>query len=332
MTLNTSMTLKSYREKFVYFLSKVIGLYFTDTKQHVDIKNHWNRSKTPIIISFIIVIGSCAPGANADIIQASSVNEIRKHTTQYSNEDTLILLDIDYVLLAPRDRILRPAGEKNNYRSKFFKSLFIDFKDKYITLDKAKVPMSEYLISQILYSTKVELVYPDMPSLINDLNSQKTTIVGFTANSSGKYGIVQNEAKLHSARLKSLGYNFIKDNGDLFKENVPECISRILFTNKKDKGSVIVDFLKQLNKNYKNIVFVDDRIKNLISVQNALQGYDINYLGIHYTELKDKNEILHQDIADKQFQVLRQEHIWLSDDEARARLNASSITVLQGNQ
>lgn len=326
------MILAPYRENFLYFLSKIIGLYFTATKQHVDIKNHWHRSKTPIIISFITFIVFCASGANADIIQASSVNEIRKHTTPYSNEDTLILLDIDYVLLAPRDRILRPAGEKNNYRSNFFKSLFIDFKDKYITLDKAKVPMSEYLISQILHSTKVELVSLDMPNLINELNSQKTTIIGFTANSSGKYGIVQNEAKLHSERLKSLGYNFIKDNGDLFKESVPECISRIIFTNKKDKGRVIVDFLKQLNKNYKNIVFVDDRIKNLISVQNALQGHDINYLGIHYTELKDKNEILHQDIADKQFQVLRQEHIWLSDDEAKAQLNASNIPVLRDHQ
>jgi len=56
-------------------------------------------------------------------------------------------------------------------------------------------------------------------------------------------------------------------------------------------------------------------------VQNVLKDHQINYLGIYYTELKDKNEVLNQDVADTQFQVLSKEHIWLSDDEAQARLN-----------
>ena len=66
------------------------------------------------------------------------------------------------------------------------------------------------------------------------------------------------------------------------------------------------------------------KLKNLISVQNILKDYKINYLGIHYTELKDKNEVLNQDIADKQFEVLTREHIWLSDEEAEAMLNINS--------
>lgn len=123
------------------------------------------------------------------------------------------------------------------------------------------MPLDEYLISQILSSTKVELVSPDMLSFVNELNSQKMPIIGFTSNSGGRCGVVQNEAELHVSRLKSLGYNFIKDNGSLFKEVFPECISRIIFTNKKDKGKVILGFLERLNKNYKNIVFVDDRLK-----------------------------------------------------------------------
>jgi hypothetical protein len=255
---------------------------------------------------------------NAQIVQASSVNEIKKYTSQFNARDTLVLFDIDYVLFAPTDIILRYAGESNNYRSKHFKAIFKDFQGKEIVLDNIKVPMAEYLISQILSSSKIELVSPEMPSLVNELDSQKMTVVGLTANSSGRYGIVQNESELHLSRLKSLGYQFIKDNGNLLKGNFPECISHVIFTGKKDKGKVLLSFLEQLNKNYKNIVFVDDRVKNLVSVQNALKDLQINYLGIHYTELKDKNEVLNQDIADKQFQVLAKEHIWLSDDEAQA--------------
>ncbi|WP_417904854.1 DUF2608 domain-containing protein [Candidatus Tisiphia endosymbiont of Micropterix aruncella] len=293
-------------------------------------KNYLNQIKLGIKIGFMVFMGFFAFEANAQIVQASSVNEIKTYTSQFDGENTLVLFDLDYVLFVPRDSVLRYAGEKDNYRSKHLKAIFKDFQGKEIVLNGCKVPMEEYLTSQILSSSKVELVSSDMPSFVNELDSQKMTIVGFTANSSGKYGIVQNEAQLHLSRLKSLGYHF-KDNDDLLKGYFPECISRVIFTNKTDKGKVLLGFLEQLNKNYKNIVLVDDRLKNLISVQNVLKDKDpqINYLGIHYTELKDKNEVLNQDIADKQFQVLSQEHIWLSDDEAQARLNRSFVRNLR---
>jgi hypothetical protein len=283
-------------------------------------KNYLNEIKLSIKIGLMVLIGLSAFEASAEIVQASSVNDIKTYTSQFESKDTLVLFDLDYVLFVPRDRVLRYAGEENNYRSKHFKAIFKDFQGKEIPLGKDKVPMAEYLISQILSSSKVELVSLDMPNFVNELDSKKMAVVGFTANSSGKYGIVQNEAELHLSRLSSLGYHF-KDNGDLLKGEFPECISRVIFTNKADKGKVLLGFLKQLNKNYKNIIFVDDRLKNLTSVQNILKDHEINYLGIHYTELQDKNEVLNQDIADKQFQVLSQEYIWLSDDEAQARLN-----------
>ena len=279
-----------------------------------------NEIKLSIKIGLMVLIGLSAFEASAEIVQASSVNDIKTYTSQFESKDTLVLFDLDYVLFAPRDRVLRYAGEENNYRSKHFKAIFKDFQGKEIPLGKDKVPMAEYLISQILSSSKVELVSLDMPNFVNELDSKKMAVVGFTANSSGKYGIVQNEAELHLSRLNSLGYHF-KDNGDLLKGEFPECISRVIFANKADKGKVLLGFLKQLNKNYKNIIFVDDRLKNLTSVQNIVKDHEINYLGVHYTELKDKNEVLNQDIADKQFQVLSQEYIWLSDDEAQARLN-----------
>ena len=268
----------------------------------------------------MLFIGLFAFKVNAQIVQAPSVNEVKTHTSQFDGKDTLVLFDLDYVLITPQDRVLRYAGEENNYRSEHFKAIFKDFQGKEIALGKDKVPMAEYLISQILFTSKVELVSPGMLNFVNELD-KKMTVVGFTANSSGKYGIVQNEAELHLSRLKSLGYHFIKDNGRLLKGDFPECISRVIFTNKKDKGKVLLDFLKKLNKTYKNIIFVDDRLKNLISVQNILKDHKINYLGIHYTELKDKNEVLNQDIADKQFEVLARKHIWLSDKEVEAMLN-----------
>jgi phosphoglycolate phosphatase-like HAD superfamily hydrolase len=225
----------------------------------------------------MLFIGLFAFKVNAQIVQAPSVNEVKTHTSQFDGKDTLVLFDLDYVLITPQDRVLRYAGEENNYRSEHFKAIFKDFQGKEIALGKDKVPMAEYLISQILFTSKVELVSPGMLNFVNELD-KKMTVVRFTANSSGKYGIVQNEAELHLSRLKSLGYHFIKDNGRLLKGDFPECISRVIFTNKKDKGKVLLDFLEKLNKNYKNIIFVDDRLKNLISVQNILKDLKITDL------------------------------------------------------
>jgi len=159
----------------------------------------------------MVLIGLSAFEVSAQIVQASSVNDIKTYTSQFESKDTLVLFDLDYVLFVPRDRVLRYTGEENNYRSNHFKAIFKDFQGKEIPLGKDKVPMAEYLISQILFTSKFELVSPDMPNFINELD-KKMTVVGFTANSSGKYGIVQNEAELHLSRLKSLGYHF-KDNG-----------------------------------------------------------------------------------------------------------------------
>ena len=192
-------------------------------------------------ILFVLLINLFIFEANAQIIQASSVSEIKTQISKFNNEDTLVLFDVDYVLLAPKDSILRYAGETDRYRAKYFKALTKDFQGQKITLNSNKIPMPEYLISQILSSCKVELVLPEMPSFVNSLNSQKMTVIGFTANSTGKYGIVENEAKLHLSRLKSLGYHFTHNN-NLFKENFPEYVSGIVFTDKKDKGKILKTF------------------------------------------------------------------------------------------
>ena len=98
---------------------------------------------------------------------------------------------MDYALSVPRDKVLRYAGETDNYRLKHFEAIFKDFQGKEIALGKDKVPLGEYLISQILLSSRPELVSPSMPNFVNELDAQKITVVGFTANSSSKYGASQ---------------------------------------------------------------------------------------------------------------------------------------------
>ena len=95
-------------------------------------------------ILFTLLISCFVFEANAQIVRTSSVSEINTYVTKFSNEDTLVLFDMDYVLLAPKDSVLRHAGEKDNYRAKHFKALIKDFQGKEITIGSTKTPMSEY--------------------------------------------------------------------------------------------------------------------------------------------------------------------------------------------
>ena len=101
-------------------------------------KNYLNEIKLSIKIGLMVLIGLSAFEASAEIVQASSVNDIKAYTSQFESKDTLVLFDLDYVLFAPRDRVLRYTGEENNYRSTTSKLYLKIFKEKMSLLVRIK--------------------------------------------------------------------------------------------------------------------------------------------------------------------------------------------------
>lgn len=75
-------------------------------------KNYLNQIKLGIKIGFMVLMGFFVFEANAQIVQASSVNEIQTYTSQFDGENTLVLFDLDYVLFVPRDSVLRCGRER----------------------------------------------------------------------------------------------------------------------------------------------------------------------------------------------------------------------------
>ena len=78
-------------------------------------KNYLNKIKLSTKTGFMVFIGLFAFKVNVQIVQAPSVNEIKTYISQFDGTDTLVLFDLDYVLITPQDRVLRYAGEENNY-------------------------------------------------------------------------------------------------------------------------------------------------------------------------------------------------------------------------
>lgn len=55
----------------------------------------------------MVFIGLFAFKVNAQIVQAPSVNDIKTYTSQFDGKDTIVLFDLDYVLITPQYQSLR---------------------------------------------------------------------------------------------------------------------------------------------------------------------------------------------------------------------------------
>ena len=278
-------------------------------------------------ILLCILHGIC-PSANAKIVQASSCAQIKAHIQEPTTTPTLLLLDIDYVLLAPQDKILRYAGETSHLRGQYFQALRQDFKGQKIRLtDGTQAPLSSYLLSIILANSSTELVAKDMPEWINKIrHNPQMTVLGFTANQPHRLGIIPNKANFFIQKLHELGYQFMQPHHDIFKTPMPDCEKSIVFTGQKGKGNVMVTLLQHLKKKPQHIILIDDRLENLIDVEQAIQPYGIAFTGIHYDELFKKQENINHQIVHHQFKTLRERHLWLSDEEAQTEIQAISKT------
>ena len=65
----------------------------------------------------------------------------------------------------------------------------------------------------------------------------------------------------------------------------------IILTGGKNKGSVLSEFLKKTKRNFKKITLIDDKLKNLQDVNEATKKLNINFTGIRYGYLDNKEQL-----------------------------------------
>ena len=112
--------------------------------------------------------------------------------------------------------------------------------------------------------------------------SDKT--IGLTARG---FPIISDTLRL----LKKIDINFLHNSFSqdiMFDSVMGEFTQGIFFCSNGDKGKSLIELLKKVNYFPDTIIFVDDKEKYLLSVEQAVQNYPINFLGIHYTHLEEK--------------------------------------------
>lgn len=244
----------------------------------------------------------------AQVVHAPNLDSIQSKIAELDDQ-ALVVLDVDFTLIVPKDQILQPAGEA--YYQIFLAKL-------------RNMKEGAILGSKIALQSEVELVDPQSLSVLQELKQRQIKTIALTAMPSGHFGVIASTEDWRFEQLKDLGIDLswaFPDRPCLILDSFegkahPIFKKGILASAKHPKGQVLTGFLKKLKFKPSQVVFVDDRMEYIDSVEAELEKAGIPHTSFHYTQAIDQSHSFDKELADFQFDYLIQHGIWLNDAEA----------------
>lgn len=184
-----------------------------------------------------------------------------------------------------------------------------------------------------------EPVDHQMISLIKELQAKGIKVVALTNAWTGSFGNISSLEDWRIKDLESIGYNFQdswnNSHAKVFSHlkskdpnRFPAFKSGVLFTCQLPKGKILEAFLEYTGLAPKEIIFIDDKKKNLNSLGAFCQKTGKKFIGFEYTAVAERSKLpLDEKRARLQFELLEKEHKWLSDEEANEKLKVRSSRI-----
>ena len=239
-----------------------------------------------------------------------TISSFREVNWENLPSKSLVIFDIDEILITPADLLLKPVGRDFN--------------------GWGKIPLKEfeYYLSIMLASTKYVLVDAEAPNLIKKMLQKGILAIALTACSTGAIGVIQSMEEWRFNQLNALGIDFSPffEGEYVFSELVdaksrpPLFKNGILFTGdlqnpeKSAKGQLLGIFLDKINWSPEKVIFIDDSQKHLEAVFQELNQRGIPFQG-HL--LTTPTLQLNEKIAELQIRTLLDTNKWITDQEAK---------------
>lgn len=277
-----------------------------------------------VIILYILVATNMT--AYAQITQITDF-QLLESNIKNMDSDTLVIFDVDHVLIMPTDEY---SLNRNPYR----KQLWHEFKLRSSEED------FKFLRSIAVSSAKWRLVNPNIITVLSDLNNKNISTVALTSLATGKFGIIEKMEDLRIKELQSVGIDFTNltpFHGELpinelkSMHGIPMLKAGIILTAEVDKAKVLEYILRKKNYYPKKIVFIDDQLNNLESLEKLCIKLKIKFEGFHYTAVSlMTTSVIDEQLENLRFEILEKEHRWLSYKELASRINISeSLTHIR---
>lgn len=272
------------------------------------------------VLKFLLVIIMIFPQiASAHIVKVETF-ESMKAKVQTAEKHTLVLFDIDKVLIVPTEDFVF----EDPIRAQHFYNLVKKYPGDTIGL----------IVSDYFKKRTVELLDRGLIGLFKTLESQKISVMALTQWQTGPYGSIEKMEEVRLKELEQVNISFAKTTPFSDHEKIIEHISTngpmlksgVMLTGSADKGSVLKGVLSHHAKHgFKKIVFVDDRLDNLQVVEKACFELNIDFSGLHYT-LAEAHPYpqFNPQIEAIRFEILEKEGLWLTGKALEARLSENS--------
>lgn len=283
-------------------------------------RNAMSRNFKKSILSFIFIALNVS-FAFGDTIRISSLSELKKEFEK-TDEKTLIIFDIDEVLITTQDHFMHPYAD-----TIFLPMIHRAFSQATTPEEKKEV---EENLSLCMLLPKRVLIEEETLRLIKDLQKRRIKVIALTSCPTGRFGVIPKVERWRIEHLNELNISFASSFPDRKRESFTEMASPgkpaplfeegILFSKGYKKGQVLKEFIKRCQFHPTKVIFIDDLEENLASVQAEMQAISIPFQGYHYTGAERFFKEADKEILKLQFEHLMEKKEWLSDEKVKVRL------------
>lgn len=248
----------------------------------------------------------------AEIMQTSDYSSIKREIEK-RGKDIIVMFDLDDVLTIPQNEYNISFPERKKHVKKL---------EKKYGENEAK-----YFWSIILEDRKIKYVDNKIPDIFEYIKERGIKSIAVTKCFTHKYGKIENAHIWRYNELKALGIDFNQTSPlkgtykitDIKQKNgrpssIPMYQNGIIFTARADKGMILERIFAHYNYYPKKILFIDDKYKNLTSIEKLSERYNIKFDGIVITKAHNqKPPNLNSEKEEKRFRILEEEKRWVID-------------------
>lgn len=272
-------------------------------------------------LAFLLSVWMFVIDVEARIIEAPNLTSFEKELGEV-NQDTFVLFDVDETLFTPKDLILNPYVRRswNSYAKETIKNPEI------VGLRHAQD--GDHFFGQVLSTIEYKVVDLKLVEIISSLQQKNIKTIAFTKMRTGTIGVIHSMEDWRLGHLKRHQFDFsqafpqYQEMQIEVQGSTPAALFKngLLCANGQDKGPVLVAFLAKINWKPAKILFLDDRLDYLESVEASLKGTGIEFIGFHYRQAESFPRTVNEDLAKFQLMHLAKTGVWLGDQEASTRL------------
>lgn len=264
----------------------------------------------------------------ASIIETPNLDLFQK-TVEKIDQQTIVLFDVNETLIVSKDLILRPCLRNilKNYLQEILENPEMGASEKYSN--------SKHFLWDILFNAESEVVDPKVLQIIQFLQQQNIKTIAFTNLNAGSIGNSPSRIDWAIDTLKKLHLDFGQAFPQLNETEIkfsnyhtqPALFKQgLLCTNQEEKGPVFIAFLNRIQWTPAKVIFIDNHLDNLQSVEESLKGTGIEFIGFHYTAVENFDCISNETLAKFQLSHFVKSGIWLTDSKALELMKTHSYS------